>query len=411
MESQEATLSQRGHQIAEAELSWEQRERNMRLIYIHEFFLGFADSIMRIALPIFIYQLFGSVRAVFLWSMAWNIVFGLSFIPVFNLAMKLRSPKLFMIIGIMLYTLGMWLLSSTTSPDLARVACINVVFALYITFFWPIRHWFFSVNSDYRKIGSQVSLMKLIRIFVKFVGPVLTGIIAYYGSLGSTLYLAAIGIFFSVIPILFFETPVHETRYTKKDLLEILEMSELKAVRAAYFFEGFLHYLVSVSWVLAFAIFIGNVLELGMLVGITTVIAALLTWGSGKLFDSEKRSELLTRLTKLRVAGGLMYASVFLFPSLIYVSIVDMFNRLLGDTHETVVDSYLFAYSSKVHPVHFHFNRELHLTLARIICCSGLSIMFYYSEPVLLWLNIALGSFMFYGWLGIQRAEYLLAKQ
>jgi hypothetical protein len=75
------------------------KSKNLRLFYIHELLFQFSDSMLVIVLPVFIYKLFGSISAVFLFTFTWNLIYSILFIPVFNLAMKLKNPKYFMAIG------------------------------------------------------------------------------------------------------------------------------------------------------------------------------------------------------------------------------------------------------------------------------------------------------------------------
>lgn len=92
----------------------------------------------------------------------------------------------------------------------------------------------------------------------------------------------------------------------------------------------------------------------------------------------------------------------------VYVWGIDIFNRFAGAMHGTVMDSYLFGYSNKIHPIHFHLNREIHLTISRGFASLILGIAFYFLPPEYLWVSIALGAPMLLGWLHLKRSDHLL---
>lgn len=384
------------------------KSRNLRLFYIHETFFQFSDSMLIIVLPIFLFKLFGSVSMVFLFTLAWNVIYITLFIPIFNLAMRLGKPKYFMMIGIIFYIISLSLFSQITKENIQLIIPANIIFALYISFYWMVRHWFFSVNADHEKIGKQVSSLAIIRTVISFIAPIVGGWISFFVSFNATFILGSIAGLFSLIPILFFHAPPHPRLYNFKKVKRILNKPELKAIRPAHFFEGMSNHFINNSWVLAFAIFIGSILDLGLLVGITTLITAVLIRLAGHWFDKRKRSKLLVRMTWIKTASVLIYPSIFFFPNLIYVWGVELINRFVGNMHQTIADSYLYAYSSKIHPIHFHLNREIYLSIARLITSIILAITFYFLPPEFLWLTIAIGAFMLLGWLNLKKSDHLL---
>jgi len=103
-----------------------------------------------------------------------------------------------------------------------------------------------------------------------------------------------------------------------------------------------------------------------------------------------------------------LYASVAFYPQLIYVWGVELYNRFAASMHQTFVDSYLYAYSNKIHPIYFHLNREIHLSIARAISCSLLAIIFYFLPPTFLWVVIGIGAFTLAGWLTLKKSDHLL---
>lgn len=384
------------------------KDRNLKLFYIHEAFFQFSDTMLIIVLPIFLYKLFGHVSAFFVFSFIWNLFYLSIFIPVFNTAMRWGRPKYFMATGALFYVISLILLGQTTPENIRMIIPATLFFMLYVSFYWMTRHWFFSVITDHQKIGKQMSYLTIIRIIIGFIAPIVGGWISFFVSFNVTFVLGAIAGFFSLIPILLFHAPPHPEQYNWKKIRQVLKKPEIRAIRPAYFWEGFSSYLINAAWILAFAIFISNIKDLGILVGVTTLIAVLLTRLSGYWFDKRKRAAMLGRLTILRSLGAILYASVAFYPQLIYAWGVELFNRFAASMHQTFVDSYLYAYSNKIHPIHFHLNREIHLSVARAISCALLAVIFYFLPPIFLWLIIGIGAFTLAGWLTLKKSDYLL---
>ena len=322
--------------------------------------------------------------------------------------MQWGRPKYFMAIGTIFYVASLMFFSKTTPENIHLIIPATLLFSLFISFYWMVRHWFFSVNTDHEKIGKQVSYMTIIRIIIGFIAPIVGGWVSFFISFDATFVLGSIAGFLSLIPVLFFHAPAHPRGYNWKKIRKILKKPELRAIRPAYFWEGFSHYFINAAWLLAFVIFISNIKDLGILVGVTTLIAALLTRLAGYWFDKRQRAGILARLTFLRSLGAFLYASIGLYPHLIYVWAIQLFNRFTETMHQTFVDAYLYAYSNKIHPIHFHWNREIHLNIARMISNAILAIAFLFLPATFLWFAIGIGAFMLIGWLTLRRSDHLL---
>ncbi len=313
-----------------------------------------------------------------------------------------------MAIGVVLYAISLWMFGHVTAENIRFIIPATIVFSLSMSFYWLIRHWFFSVNADYLKIGKQISTLSIMGMIVSFAAPIIGGVLSQLVSFNITFMLGACAGALSAIPVLLFYAPPHPRSYGIKKIITILHNQDLKAIRPAFFWEGISTYLIKTCWVLAFAIFIGNIMSLGILTGITTLLSVILTWMAGHWFDARKRATLLTRLTSVRVALILLYPTIFFFPNMIYIWIVETLNKTTSSMHCTVTDSYLFAYSNKIHPIHFHLNREIHLTITRIISSAVLAIAFYFLPSESLWVAIGIGALLMFKWNTLKRSDHLL---
>jgi hypothetical protein len=384
------------------------KHKNLKLFFIHEALFYFSDSMMSIVLPIFIYKLFGQISAVFIFFVVWNIIYLCLLIPVFNKAMTSGKPKYFMIAGVIFYISAQIVFGRITPESRVLIIPATLLYSFYISFYWIIRHWNFSVNADYEKIGKQISYLGIVRLIIGLIAPIIGGWLSFFVSFNATFILGSIAGLLSAIPVLFFNAPPHPRGYDLNKIRTILKKPELRAIRPAHFWEGISNYLIGTCWILAFTIFIGNIKDFGILVGITTFVAIILTRVSGHIFDNGKRIKNLKTFTSLKFIGALIYASVFLYPKMAYAWGAELFNRFATNLHQTFVDSYLFGYSSKIHPIHFHLNREIHLSIARVAISLFLAIAFFFLPEKFLWLAIFAGGFTTFGWLSLRHGDNLL---
>jgi len=257
-------------------------------------------------------------------------------------------------------------------------------------------------------MGKQISTLTIIRIVIGFIAPIVGGLISFLVSFNVAFILGACAGTLSLIPIFLFYAPPHPRGYDFKKVRSILKKPEFQTIRFTYICEGFSSVLVHNVWILIFVIFIGNIMNFGFLVGFTTLIASMLVWLTGRWFDQRKRKMILTRLSIVRVICVLLYTTLLFYAHIFWVTTIELINRLTFNMHLTVGDSYLYAYSNKIHPVHFNLNREIHLNIGRLLSSGTLAILFYFLPAEYLWIVIAIGAFSILGFIKLTKIDYLL---
>ncbi|MBN2307248.1 hypothetical protein JXD20_04650 [Candidatus Peregrinibacteria bacterium] len=387
------------------------KQRNIRLFYLHELFFQFSDSMLLIVTPVFLYKLTSSISAVFAFIFLWNVIHSIAFIPVFNLAMKLKKPKLFMMFGVLFYISSQLFMGSTTPENLYLLIPAIFCFALYVSFYWMVKHWFLSVNVDLERMGKQVSIMGIIRMLISFIAPITAGFLSHFVSFNTTYLLGAAASLCGLIPMLLFHAPPHTEHINFKKVLHTMKLPEVKAIRFAFFSEGAAFTSLSQAWLLIFTIFIGSILNLGLLIGVTTLITSLGIWLSGHWFDKRKRTTLLTKLTNLRTLCLMLYLSIYFNRHLAYVWIVEFINRLAFEMQKNVSDSYLYSYSQKINPAEIPLIREFYINLGRLSVSLILAISFYFLPNHFLWFIMFIGPFFVLGISTMKRSDHLLHQR
>jgi len=214
-----------------------------------------------------------------------------------------------------------------------------------------------------------------------------------------------------LIPIALFDAPPHTEKVSYKKFIAALNRKEIKAMSPSYFCEGASFVMISYTWTLAFAIFIGSIMDLGLLVGFTTLITGLLIWTTGRWFDKRSRASLITLLSKLRMLAVMGYTTVYFFPNIAYVWLIEFLNRLAYTTQGTVSDSYLYAYGNKISPVDFMLVRELFIISARFSVSALLALTFYFFPASALWIVLFFGSFAALGIMYAKKSDHYLADK
>ena len=255
-----------------------------------------------------------------------------------------------------------------------------------------------------------MSIIFLIRTLIAFIAPIVGGAVSFIISFNATFVIGIIAGTASLIPIALFHAAPHPEKYSLKKVRQALKRKEVRAVSPGYFWEGACFISTNIVWILIFAIFIGNILDLGLLIGFTTLITGMTIWFTGMWFDKRSRAKLLTHITKMRTVTCMAYATIFFFPSIVYIWVVEFINKLMFTTQYTVLDSYLYAYGNKINPVDFMLSREVYLNISRFITAGILAITFYFLPETYLWLVIFLGSFTILGMTYAKRSDHHLTS-
>jgi MFS family permease len=386
------------------------QKRNLRLLYAHEFFFSLADTLLPFIVPIFIYKTFHSLSAVFLWAFGWNFVYAFMYGPLLRWAARLKRPNWIMGIGILFYLITMGIFSNINAGNHWLIFLSIFTHAVFVAAYWPLRHWFISVNVHEEKVGGQVSLLWAARLLAGFLGPVIGGWLSFAFSFNSAFLFGSCAAVISAVPLMLIKAAHHPEVINSKNCADALKNPPYSLVKRTYFLEGISYYFVALGWVMAFYIFISNEKNLGALIGSATLIAAILSRIIGHFFDRKKRLRLLKSLTFTRVGAGFMYCLALIFPGLGSAMAAELTYRFAWVMHETTAMSYQYAYGLKTHPVLYILNREKELVKARSAGTLLLAIIFLFAPPEYLICVIAIGTLSALGWLYLSRLDHVLEK-
>jgi hypothetical protein len=382
--------------------------RNIKLIYLHEVFFAAADGMLSIGTVVFLYQFFGSIAAVFLWNLCWNVPHFLIFIPVVNLVLKCKRPLQSMMTGLICKLFAIILLVEAGPGETLQVFAAAGLIALHVSLYWPLRRWFFAVNISSNSVGKQVSNLVIIKLVVGFLSPAIGGAIGCLFGVDKTLYGGALFMFLAMIPIALYRLDFEILKTAPCGPKDIFSNADLQKVRSAYFARGLTQYVADLTWRLAFVVFVGSIGSLGFITGASTLLGALLSKAVGRSFDGRNRAALLRLSTLSRVTGTFLLSLVCFHTGLVFVLSLQVLNKFTQLVHGTVMDSYLYSYSKAVRPIAFLLNREFFISSGRIISSAVLAGVFSIASPVMLWYVLAIGSLAYIGHFKLARVDYLI---
>ena len=116
----------------------------------------------------------------------------------------------------------------------------------------------------------------------------------------------------------------------------------------------------------------------------------------------------MVRTTLAKSLAVMLYPVLYFLHPPLLVWTVESLNRFTGSMVGTTVDSYLYGASSKLHPVEFHLNREVHLALGRTFIGLTMSLILLKAPAEALWICIFLSGLLSLNWIKLRRIDHLL---
>lgn len=377
---------------------------NIKYLYIHEIFLSVAYSLRIVILPLYIYLQYRSLSLVFLWFCLTRLIVLILFVPVFNFCITRCNPVCGMYLGIVSYLLSfaVFSISETITPQVFLVS--SLFFALYLATYWFIRHWVISQVTSKGSVGKDIGKFSLIKLIVKAASPFLFAYISYYFSFQSAFSVASIAILLSLVPLSYIK--IQDSVRPKIDLKlvgQMLKSRTLRVFRASYISEGVTEVCLETGWLLAFALFIGNVFDLGLLVTATTLCTALILMVIANRFDLGDKKLLLRRTTLLQASSGVVLGMSFFVPWIFFIWCIDLVGRIAQSSQKLVTESYLYLICFSECPVQVNLNREIFLNIGRFVSTLLLSVVFLYVPEDCIWLVVGIGAISSLCWLQVVR--------
>jgi len=266
-----------------------------------------AFGLIGIFIPIFVYQLTGSIEKVILFFLIWKVAQLLVQAPVGYLICRIGPDNSIALAAVLHIGFLVSLIFSINNPLFLSIAPIFAGIAS--PFHWIPYHTAFSKESDGKKLSEQVSTNTILQRVAAALAPLVGGILA--AELGfSFLYFAAVT--FLVVSIF----PIFLDQYNKKsqwiggvNIYKNIFRADFRPFLIAFLGTGLEGVAYAVFWPLYMMEKLGNLEKIGFVSTAALLVSLTVLHWTGK-----KAKKYGNRLTKV---GGLISGANWLWRSLI----------------------------------------------------------------------------------------------
>ncbi len=268
------------------------RLKGLSALYVAATLRTLAYSLVGIFVPIFIYQLKGSIVQVLLFFLVHYgslIIFNY---PVSQLLPRLGFPRS-ILIGNLLLIAHVLMLNMAVSSGLVLYLSA-VVLGMAVPFYWIPYHLIFTLGGIRSKLGEEIGLMQILGKLANVAGPLMGGVIIAWSGFSSVYIIAAILLVLATAPIFLMEDgyPALKTPRFKK-VVEYLFGGEFRKDLIALAAIGGETSTQGVFWPLFLFIFVGGVKLIGSLTTGVLFMNVGLVWFIGKWVDRDEEGRVL----------------------------------------------------------------------------------------------------------------------
>lgn len=325
----------------------------------------------------------------FLKTLARSLV--LVFIPIYlaNLGFSVRIIALFYLfefLGMILATpLGLWMNHKIGVKKTMAVA--DVIFIFYMLavanlkvlgpyllvptlffavgsgLFWAAYHVDFTKNADRRAEGQELSLIKAIIILASAFGPLIGSLVIVNLSFSSSFMAASILSIMAIVPLFFsrdFKAPRPQFSLAR------LRKVDDKVKARSYAAFGMMQLTNETFWPLFIFYSVRNIVEVGALFTVTTLILVVVILWFGRRVDSSPRRSL--------VAGVWLHAPSWLarifLVSPLGIFLMNAYGQLSYQVLDTAFEKVVYSEAATSKDVaNYFFFRQIYIGLGRFIIC------------------------------------------
>ena len=296
--------------------------REMKELYASTVILNFAVSMIQIFEPVYLYTLGFPLQKIILFFLIVYAAYfllmplGARFAKWFGYEHSIVLSTIIFILYYALFYAIAWY------PWLLYVA--PLLYALQKTFYWPAFHADFVSFADAHEESREIGGMTVIVLLIAVIAPIVSGIIIALWGFGALFAVVALVFICSNVPLLSTLEQFEPKPFKYVDTYKRIFAAENRRSLFAYLGYGE-ELIVLVVWPIFMVIVIKNLLGLGLVAGLSTLITVVVTMFIGRTSDHRNKRFIL------RFGDGI-YAIVWLLR--LFVTTVG--GVLLIDTLSTV---------------------------------------------------------------------------
>ncbi len=348
--------------------------KELRNLYITIAINAFADALITIFVPIYLYELGYAIHVIiFFYFLLFLSIILFSFAGAKIVSrIGFKHSMLWSTPFIILYYLGFTLLPD--HPNLIFI--LPVVFSGRAVLYNFGYHLHFLKNRSPKNEGKEISFIFALVLVVSVIAPFIGGVIAEY-HFAYLYFLAAIIFFLANIPLFFTKDSHEPIKFTFKDaILAIIAKSERGALLS---FSGYAVETAvgGILWPIYIILIIGGLEKTGFIVTLSLLLSVLAFYTIGKWTDKYNKFKLLRVGTILYFFGWV--GRIFVTTPL-GIFLIDSYKNVSEKILLIPWGAACYDLASTDHRGGFFFmyRREVMFNLARIVALPFIFALFYF---------------------------------
>ncbi|MDP2812124.1 MAG: MFS transporter [bacterium] len=364
---------------------WPQNmKRQVRELFISTTLVNLALSMVMLFEPIYLYQIGYSLQKIMLFYLIVYVAYFF-LMPLGASFAKKKGYEFSILLGTILFIffyISLFLIAQY--PFLFYISAL--IYALQKTYYWPAYHADFARFCGNDEDGREISAMNVASSLVYIIGPALAGFIIYEWGYGALFIISSLIFLVSNIATLATKERFNPSDFSYKQAYKNLFSKENRQALLAYIGFGE-ELIVLVIWPIFISIIIADVLNLGFIVTLATLVTTLVTLYIGRLTDSKNKRKILSLGSVFYSLSWFIRLSVTSSLGIFFVDTMSKLGKnivavpLVALTYEKAKESEHFGQRSLMARIVFF---EMSLVVGKLIALVAVySLLFFVTDQLI----------------------------
>jgi len=341
-------------------------------MYITMAFNSFAENLIAIFVPIYLWQRGYSIIQILLFYLLWA-VFWVLVSPIVVKLISIKGEKhtiFYSSFFLIIFYFGLNFVESW--PWLFYL--LPLFAASRACFFWIGWHVNFVEHSNKKKQGRQIALVQAIAVFANFITPFVGGAIIFWLGWHYAFIIASIVLFLSVWPLLRTKDTPEKINFSAKQIVKWIVDKKHWRINLSFFGYAAEAGIGRVLWPVFIVIIIGSIEKVGAIVSLSMIASIIVLYFIGRLTDKFSRRKIIKAGTLFYVIGwiGRIFAD-----STGFVFGIDTYKNIAGKAIDIPWSSRIYDLAKKEKYFEFIVAKEIIFRLSRIIIIPILILLFW----------------------------------
>ncbi len=351
------------------------QKKEMNEMYLAVFLMSFADGLISIFVPIYLYTLGYPIE---------NVIFFYIILAVSNISLLPFLLKIISKIGVkhsismsipflIIYFLGL-----TFIPQLPFLFYIlPIILAIRTMFFNIGYHLNYLEHSDAKKRGKEVSILVSLPLIASLLSPLLGGITINYLGYQYLYAVGAIILAISIIPLFLTKDQKEKMNFTILDAYKFIFEKKHRNIIKSFFGAATAGTIGLVIWPIFLTSLKLSTETIGMISSLTAILTLIIFFILTRKENKEKREKIIKKRTIVHTIGWL--ARIFA-SSALSAFVIDAYKKLFYKLLQVEWSAYTYELAKKQNYFKFIVTREIAFNLSRIIFLPILMLIFSFSS-------------------------------